>query len=154
MTAPDAPADERVFLGRERELDDLTGALGEAQLGRGRLYLLRGEAGIGKTALAEAISSRAAAANCGVFWGRSWDGESTPPYWPWVQILRACGRADSVPALQAPPATATDFAHPLSELSPHGGSEVRGDSEQARFRLFGAVTDTSENSNVYSALYK
>src|SRR5207237_1100314 len=93
MTPPDAQADGRVFLGRERELSDLTAALAEARLGRGRLYLLRGEAGIGKTALAEAIASRAAAGGCGVFWGRSWDGESTPSYWPWLQILRACGRA-------------------------------------------------------------
>ena len=23
-----------------------------------------------------------------VLWGRAWEGEGAPPYWPWTQILR------------------------------------------------------------------
>jgi class 3 adenylate cyclase len=49
------------FVGREPELDDLTTSLEDALAGRGRLVLLAGEAGIGKSCLADEMSVRARA---------------------------------------------------------------------------------------------
>ena len=46
----------RGFVGRDAELAELTGALDQALAGRGRLYLLCGEPGIGKTRLADEVS--------------------------------------------------------------------------------------------------
>ena len=46
------------FVGRERELAELRAGLDEVSAGRGRLFLLSGEPGIGKTRLAEEISRR------------------------------------------------------------------------------------------------
>jgi DNA-binding SARP family transcriptional activator len=46
------------FVGRDQELDELVGGLDDAFEGRGRLYLLVGEPGIGKSRLAEETMRR------------------------------------------------------------------------------------------------
>jgi len=76
------------LLGRDTELATLGPLLRDARAGRGRAVVLAGEAGIGKTRLAEALADRAAADGFSVAWGRCPDSES-PPYWPWSQALGA-----------------------------------------------------------------
>ena len=49
------------FVGRQRELADLKAALEEALAGRGRLAMLVGEPGIGKTRTAQELASYAEA---------------------------------------------------------------------------------------------
>ena len=78
-----------VFVGRETELDQLTSGLEDVLAGRGRLFLLVGEPGIGKSRLAEEMAARASAAGARVLWGRCWEAGGAPAYWPWVQSLRA-----------------------------------------------------------------
>lgn len=75
--------------GRGRELGVLRGWLNEAQGGAGRLVLCAGEAGIGKTRLAQELAGTALAGGTAVAWGRCVD--DAPPYWPWRQILRSLG---------------------------------------------------------------
>ena len=70
------------FVGRGRELDQLSRALDDALAGRGRLFLLVGEPGIGKTALCDAATTAAAARGVPVFWGRAWEAGGAPAYWP------------------------------------------------------------------------
>ena len=50
----------QLFVGRVRELAQLDAALGEAVGGRGRVCLIAGEPGIGKTRLAEHVAASAA----------------------------------------------------------------------------------------------
>jgi hypothetical protein len=78
-----------VFVGRKPELAELTAALEEALAGRGRLVLLVGEPGIGKTRLAGEIADHAASRGAPAAWGRCWEGDGAPAYCPWVQILPA-----------------------------------------------------------------
>ena len=74
-----------VFVGRQRELAELTAALDDALSGQGRLVMLVGEPGIGKTRTAQELASYAENRGAKVFWGRCYEEEGAPPYWPWVR---------------------------------------------------------------------
>ena len=68
------------LVGREREMALLRDALAAALAGRGSLVLIGGEAGIGKTALAEALCGEAAEQGALALVGRCYDLAETPPY--------------------------------------------------------------------------
>ena len=76
------------LVGRDRHLGLLRQWLDDAVAGRGSAVLLSGEAGIGKTRLAEEVASQAAVDGITVAWTTSWQGGGVPPLWPWTGILR------------------------------------------------------------------
>ena len=53
------------------------------------LVLVTGEAGIGKTALLRRFAAEADRTGATVVWGRCWDGQQAPAWWPWTEALRA-----------------------------------------------------------------
>jgi len=139
------------FVGRERELDELTALLERAAGGRGRLVLVGGEPGIGKSRLASELSQIATERGASVLWGRGWEDAGAPPYWPWVQALRAYVRS-------TPPGEvrrylgvgATDIAQMMPELRdliPDLAAAPDGMSESARFRLFDSTTTLLRNAS-------
>jgi DNA-binding CsgD family transcriptional regulator len=75
------------MVGRDRELARVTGLLDDVLAGPGRLVLCTGEAGIGKTRLAEELAVAAAARGVPVAWARAADPGSSPPYGLWRLIL-------------------------------------------------------------------
>ena len=89
MSQPTAEAEAGVFVGRESELAELLAGLEDALAGRGRLFLLVGEPGIGKSRLVEELIVHAHARAALVLVGRCWEAGGAPAYWPWVQSLRA-----------------------------------------------------------------
>src|SRR5438093_8863689 len=89
------------LVGRERERALLAAHLAAALDGRGSLVLIGGEAGIGKTALAEALGEEAAAAGALVLVGRCYDLTETPPYGPWVELLARVPASPARPPLPA-----------------------------------------------------
>ena len=89
------------FVGRQPELDTLLTRLDAACQGAGGLVLLGGEPGIGKTRLAEELAGAATARGVRVLWGRCYEGEGAPAFWPWVQILCATVRGQDATALHA-----------------------------------------------------
>jgi hypothetical protein len=76
------------FVGRDVEMATLTARLDRARGGTGSVVLLAGEPGVGKTRTAEEFASLARAHGCLVAWGRCYEGEGAPSFWPWVQIMR------------------------------------------------------------------
>jgi DNA-binding SARP family transcriptional activator len=74
------------LVGRNREVALLEAGLEDALAGRGRLFVVVGEAGSGKTHLADELGSVAKQRGCRILWGRGWD--DAPAYWPWTQALR------------------------------------------------------------------
>jgi tetratricopeptide (TPR) repeat protein len=133
-----------LFVGRERELQELTVGLEAAVSGRGRLFLLAGEPGIGKTRLAAEIAAKAFKRGAEVLWGRCWEGGGAPAYWPWVQVIRGHAQACEKPELarqmgNGAPLVA-EIAREVRDLFPDLPEPVHpADSEEARFRLFDAV---------------
>src|SRR5438128_1622564 len=76
---PTAPGSTPLLVGREREQTLLRDRLSDAFAGRGGLVLISGEAGIGKTTLAETVCREAAARSVLVLVGRCYDLAETPP---------------------------------------------------------------------------
>src|SRR5438552_2564520 len=134
---------EAVFVGRHDELVELRAGLEDAVTGRGRFFLVVGEAGIGKTRLVEELAREAAARGHLVLWGRCWESEGAPPYWPWIQVIRAYLRTARS---EGPPRVAGGAGAPyLAQLVPELGGldspapSAPPQSEHARFYLFDAV---------------
>ncbi len=64
--------------------------------------VVMGEAGIGKTRLAEETSREAHERGWAVTWSRSYAQESTIPYRLWIEIMRGLINSDPWPSCQAP----------------------------------------------------
>jgi DNA-binding SARP family transcriptional activator len=140
-----SPADtpRRAFVGRHGEVAELVAGLDGAFAGRGRLVLLAGEPGIGKSRLADALLEHARARGADVLVGRCWEAGGAPAYWPWIQALRVAIADTEAEALRAQlGGGAADLAQLLPELREHipGLPEPPTfEGEGARFRLFEAT---------------
>jgi hypothetical protein len=108
-------------------------ALAGALAGRGRLVLVTGEAGIGKTTLARSVADLAEAGDAQVRWAACWDGGSLLPFGAWIDALRRPG-GDRCGAIASRLADAT-------EQAPDAAAATR-----ARARLFADVLDALEEA--------
>ena len=133
-----------VFVGRQREMGDLKGCLEDALSGRGRLVTLVGEPGIGKTRTAQELATYAGLRGAQVLWGRSYEEQGVPPYWPWVQATRTYVREKDPQQLQSEMGSgAADIAEVVSDVRdrlPGLPPAPQLEPEQARFRLFDSIT--------------
>ena len=131
------------LIGRDRELAALLDGLESALVGRGRLFLIAGEPGIGKSRLAEELTERARGRGAVTLFGRAWEAGGAPAYWPWVQAIRTYARHRDPSTLRDQLGNgAADVAQMLPELRellPEIGPPVSLDPEGARFRLFDAT---------------
>jgi hypothetical protein len=78
------------LVGRASAVAALARAVRACAAGRGGLVLVTGEAGIGKTALAQEVARQAAEHGVLVLWGTCREGPGVPGFWPWTEVLRAC----------------------------------------------------------------
>jgi DNA-binding CsgD family transcriptional regulator len=132
------------FVGREAELAALAADLEVAAAGRAGVVLLAGEPGIGKTRLAEELAAAAALRGALVLWGRCWEGEGAPAFWPWVQVVRAyIQTVDPAVLRHDMGAGAADIAQvvpAVRERLPDLPAPPPIEPEAARFRLFDSLT--------------
>src|SRR6266436_10358109 len=101
--SPERTRSVAAFIGREPELAELRAGLDDAIAGRGRLFLISGEPGIGKTRITNELATGATQRGARVIWGRCWEGTGAPAYWPWVQILTAIAEPDKSAILELGP---------------------------------------------------
>lgn len=134
---------DRGFVGRLRETGELGNALENVISDHGQLLMLVGEPGIGKTRTAQEMTARAENLGMLVLWGRCYEGEGAPPYWPWVQPLRSYIQStDSNRLASTMGSGAADIADIVSDLHqvfPDLAAPPELEPEQARFRLFNSV---------------
>jgi class 3 adenylate cyclase/tetratricopeptide (TPR) repeat protein len=144
------PSAGSAFFGRTREVGELVTCLEEAFSGHGCLVLVAGEPGIGKSRLADELSTRARARGARILVGRCWEAGGAPAFWPWVQALRSYISEAGADSLRAELGRgAADVAEILPELR-----EIVSDlpepppleSEGARFRLFDSMTSFLRNA--------
>jgi tetratricopeptide (TPR) repeat protein len=129
------------FVGREREMSLLAQTLGEVGGGEGRVVLVTGEPGIGKTRIGEELARLARERGFEVRWGHCHETGGAPAYWPWLQIIRAqVEESDEAEVAQ-------DFAgaaRGVLELGPEPrslpGVALEPTPAAERFRLFDGVT--------------
>ena len=134
----------RVFVGRDKEMAELRGAADDSLEGSGRIVLIAGEPGIGKTRTAEELATYAQVRGANVLWGRCHEDEGAPAYWPWVQAIRSYVRsADPVALAWEMGRGAADIARVVPEVADRVGeveSVDEDDDEAARFRLFDSIS--------------
>ena len=128
----------QMFVGRTRELHELAAVAAGQRAGRGRLVLLTGEPGIGKTRLAEELVRQAESGGATAIWSQCWEAGGAPAYWPWSQALRRLAATFGAPTWQSFTAGRADALAPLS-ADPAAPSEPRADVEGARFATFDAA---------------
>jgi DNA-binding winged helix-turn-helix (wHTH) protein len=76
------------LVGRERVLKAMRSAMSQAMAGRGRAFILLGEPGIGKTRTVEELTREAEATGLRVSWAYCREPGTTPPLWPFAQLVR------------------------------------------------------------------
>ena len=139
-----------VFVGRQREMAELRAALDDALGGRGRLVMLAGEPGIGKTRTAQELAVPAEQRGTQVFWGWCYEGEGAPPYWPWVRPMRAYVQQTAAEQLTSEMGPgAADLAEIVAEVRgklPDLETPPLLEPEPARFRLFDSITTFLKNA--------
>lgn len=133
-----------VFIGREAELAALDDWLDDAVAGQGRLVLVAGDAGIGKSALLRLFAARADARKLPVLWGRCWEGRGAPPFWPWAEVIASFrpefgdgDRDDAVGQLFAATSAASGGDGSLRSFTP----------EDVRLRAFQQVASLFEQGD-------
>ncbi len=123
----------------------LTAAFGDALAARGRLVMLVGEPGIGKTRTAEELAAVARQRGAEVMWGDCPVERGAPPFWPWAQVIRAHLEATAPDRLRS---ELGKGAGVIAEVVPEIAERLPGleppqkieDPDSARFRLFDAVS--------------
>ena len=138
------------FVGRQPEMAKLTTALNEAMSGQGRIVMLAGEPGIGKTRTAQELASHAGGQGAQVLWGWCYEQEGAPPFWPWVQPIRDyVGQCDTQRLQSEMGPGAADIEEIIPEVRrkiPDLAPTPYLDPEQARFRLFDSIAAFLKNA--------
>ena len=137
------PGAKSAFVGRKVELAHLWAQFEKATLGEGRVVVISGEAGSGKTRTIEVFADRARRSGAYVLMGSCHEAVGAPVFWPWSKIVSS---ALALPRASSVLDSLGSGAWHLRRLSPGVRESAKGDADetldpsQARFRLFESVT--------------
>jgi tetratricopeptide (TPR) repeat protein len=129
-----------VTVGRENELDLLTGVLREARDGDGRTFVLCGDAGLGKTRLAGDVRRAAAEHGMLALWGGCSEAELSLPYLPFLEAIGNHLAQADLPALRRQlTANQRELAWLFPQLELTEPLQDPSDPVQGKLRLYEAV---------------
>ncbi|MEQ8768791.1 MAG: serine/threonine-protein kinase, partial [Planctomycetota bacterium] len=129
------------FIGRDAELAELQSALAECRKGHGHAFVLRGEAGVGKTRLLDRFLAELGKATPPVFvlYSRCLEEDTARPYEPLRRLFEAYFSLGTIPS---PQKRAAQWARYVAGLlpGPRPGLQAVADI------LFGQAAVTAEDS--------
>ncbi len=128
-----------ILIGRDEELSRLEDALLSANRGEGQVVLLAGDAGMGKTRLANELAERALQQGMTVVLGGCSEAELALPYLPFLEAVGnhlAASDLEQIRERLGP--VRRELAHLFPQLEPEGVPPDI-DSTQGRLRLFEAM---------------
>jgi len=127
-----------LIVAREAELKRALSSIDAVDRGRGRLLLLTGEPGVGKTRLAQEITLNLRNRDFFVAAGSSYEARMSSAYYPWVDVLSTLYRL-AAPNLRSQVAQRFPY---LAKLLPNENLQTpaTGDGQEEQDRLFWSVT--------------
>jgi class 3 adenylate cyclase/tetratricopeptide (TPR) repeat protein/DNA-binding XRE family transcriptional regulator len=134
---------EHRLVARHSEMSKLLSALQGVQGGVGRLVVLVGEPGVGKTRLAQEVGLVARERGFGIITGRCYAPQETVPYYPFLEALSRAYAAAPVSVRAALPAQWPQVARLLPERQIEVGAAQEGPasgSAEDQQRLFWQVS--------------
>jgi DNA-binding SARP family transcriptional activator len=132
------------LVGRALELGRLLDEAASARSGNGRVVALLGDAGIGKSRLAEEIEERAAAQRWRIVAGRAHETEQMLALGLWTAALQAAGLGSRAAVAELGPAWRSEIARLLPDLAEAGERMPRPPGSE--LRLFEAVARLLEQT--------
>jgi DNA-binding SARP family transcriptional activator len=121
-----APTLLPALIGRDAEMTRIHRALDDAWGGTGKLSLLSGDAGIGKTRILEDVATHAVRQGGRVLRGRCFESEEVLPFAVWADLLRAdpslAGVASEAFWSRLPPPWSAELARLLPRAVEEGGA--------------------------------
>ncbi len=132
------------FVGREREAEQLANAFKHATADSGRVVLVAGEPGIGKTGLAAQFARTRHNEGATVLFGRC-DEDSGIPYRPWIEaighFIAHAGRSSIDRIGNRAAADLCRLVPALSDRRPGLAPSTPSDPDSDRWSLYGAVAE-------------
>jgi predicted ATPase/DNA-binding CsgD family transcriptional regulator len=117
------------LIGRVPELSMLRELVEQASGGQGRVALVAGQAGIGKTRLVREAQREAAMRGFLIYQGACYPTDHSCPYAPWLDLLRPLVASAPIPAALEPLAAAWSPLFP--DLPPGGAGQAPAHAPQA-----------------------
>jgi class 3 adenylate cyclase/tetratricopeptide (TPR) repeat protein len=139
---PPSMSEATGFTDRKEELDRLKQAYARLGAGEGHAIAITGEAGVGKTRLAEEFGSRAGREGARVLRGRTDRGGASAPLAPWSEAVREFAREAANPLLyEACAECAAEIAQLVPELRSRLGrsAELPPGIEPSQSRFFEGI---------------
>jgi class 3 adenylate cyclase/tetratricopeptide (TPR) repeat protein len=137
------------FTDRRTDLDFLRGLVDRARRGEGSVVALSGEAGVGKTRLADEAGRQAEKAGFRVLRGQGSRSDTVTPYAHWSEVVREFVRDSPNPLLYKMSANcSSELVRLVPELADRLGPAPEpgpSDPEQARLRFFEGIAQFFEN---------
>jgi DNA-binding SARP family transcriptional activator len=149
VTAPAGTAGEGPLIGREGELEKLRRTPDEVRSGLGRVVVIVGEAGVGKSSLVTVLGADARERGARMLLGRCYESQQILPFGPWVDALRSGGVSQEAKTLQD---LAPVWRAELSRLLPEVSAPDLPTPSDDLLRLFESVAQLVERLTIQGPL--